>query len=229
MADVKLSEAISAEAKRVSDSHWTDAGSVSASCYWKSTDPRVMWDWADRVKQLERERDELRSRCALQRQEIESYAGRRTRQQEEIARLHSERDAARDLLGRMLAVAADEARRMLAEAPSATERAAAALESTLEDALAGKVRPNSPLMLVRREMLDQLRQRAEQAERERDALSSTLGFDGPWPLHSVLEKLADAADHLLRDHCCDSHGYEEVCAARDSARRIAKRLLEGRP
>jgi hypothetical protein len=42
----------------------------------------------------------------------------------------------------------------------------------------------------------------------------------PWPIYSVLQKLADAADHLLRGHGCDRHGYEEVEAARDAAREI---------
>jgi hypothetical protein len=59
----------------------------------------------------------------------------------------------------------------------------------------------------------------------RVTLRSTLGFDGPWPLFSVLKKLADAADHLLNEHSCDAHGYEEVGAARDSARRIIAKLV----
>lgn len=70
-----------------------------------SEDDGSVWHVAKRVAQLQQERDELRSRCAVQRKEMDSYVGRRTRQQEEIARLHSEHDAARDLLRRMLAAA----------------------------------------------------------------------------------------------------------------------------
>jgi hypothetical protein len=51
-----------------------------------------------------------------------------------------------------------------------------------------------------------------------------LGMDTAWPLGDVLTRLADAADHLLGDHGCDSHGYEEVYAARDAARSIVAAL-----
>ncbi|OHD26622.1 MAG: hypothetical protein A2Y38_15720 [Spirochaetes bacterium GWB1_59_5] len=37
-----------------------------------------------------------------------------------------------------------------------------------------------------------------------------LGDDQPWPLVDVLERLTRAAEHLLHDHCCDTHGWEEV-------------------
>lgn len=40
----------------------------------------------------------------------------------------------------------------------------------------------------------------------------------PWPLVDILERLCTAADHLLGDHNCDCHGYEELKAARDAAR-----------
>lgn len=43
--------------------------------------------------------------------------------------------------------------------------------------------------------------------------------DTAWPLHDVIAKLADAADHLLNDHACDTHGHEEIGVARDAARR----------
>lgn len=41
----------------------------------------------------------------------------------------------------------------------------------------------------------------------------------PWPLADVLARLCAAADHLLGHHNCDCHGYEELVAARDAARR----------
>jgi hypothetical protein len=44
--------------------------------------------------------------------------------------------------------------------------------------------------------------------------------DTPWPLPAILSRLADGADHLLADHCCDLHGYEDLMAARDAARRL---------
>lgn len=43
-------------------------------------------------------------------------------------------------------------------------------------------------------------------------------MDRPWPLHDVVRKLADMADHLMDVHGCDAHGYESVLAARDAAR-----------
>lgn len=39
-----------------------------------------------------------------------------------------------------------------------------------------------------------------------------------WPLRDVLEKLAGAAEHLLHDHDCDSHGWEGVHYAAQAAR-----------
>ena len=51
-----------------------------------------------------------------------------------------------------------------------------------------------------------------------------LGLDNPWPLTEVLTRLADAADHLLRDHDCDTHGWEGIGIARDRAREIVRDL-----
>lgn len=42
-----------------------------------------------------------------------------------------------------------------------------------------------------------------------------LGLEFAWPLADVLDKLRDAALHLLQDHACDGHGYERVNAALD--------------
>jgi hypothetical protein len=44
----------------------------------------------------------------------------------------------------------------------------------------------------------------------------------PWPLRDVLVRLADAAEHLLRDHDCDTHGYEGIKEATQAARRILR-------
>lgn len=50
-----------------------------------------------------------------------------------------------------------------------------------------------------------------------------------WPIHDVLTRLADAADHLLNDHGCDQHGWEGVACARDAARGHAAALRERTP
>jgi len=65
--------------------------------------------------------------------------------------------------------------------------------------------------------------RAAALLRER-AEPTNLGADSPWPLSEVLTRLADAADHLLRDHDCDTYGWEGITVARDAARRYAAQL-----
>jgi hypothetical protein len=65
---------------------------------------------------------------------------------------------------------------------------------------------------------------AELALEAADRLREILAIAQPWPTKDVLARLADAADHLLRDHGCDAHGYEGVGAARDQARAIAARI-----
>jgi hypothetical protein len=62
----------------------------------------------------------------------------------------------------------------------------------------------------------------EQVTHERDALAGNLGR--PWGLPSVLERLAEAADHLLNDHNCDIHGHEGIGLARDEARLLLAAL-----
>lgn len=55
--------------------------------------------------------------------------------------------------------------------------------------------------------------------------------DGPsgeaWPPRDVLAKLADAADILLGPENYDGHGYEEINAARDAARRWLAAMPSG--
>jgi len=60
-------------------------------------------------------------------------------------------------------------------------------------------------------------------------LVDLLGLDTSWPLDDVLTKLCDAADHLLKDHDCDAHGWELVGSARDAGRAILQRLSARRP
>lgn len=55
----------------------------------------------------------------------------------------------------------------------------------------------------------------------RRMLIDVLALEQPWTLKDILLKLTDATDHLLMDHGCDAHGYEEV----NGAQREAKKLL----
>ena len=57
------------------------------------------------------------------------------------------------------------------------------------------------------------------AEQEKQALrQELLALGTPYPVHSMLAKLADAADILLREKDYDGHGHEEIGCARDAAR-----------
>jgi nucleoside-diphosphate-sugar epimerase len=47
----------------------------------------------------------------------------------------------------------------------------------------------------------------------------------PYPLLDVLRILADAADHLLKDHNCDTHGWEETHEAACAAREIIAEVV----
>lgn len=47
----------------------------------------------------------------------------------------------------------------------------------------------------------------------------------PYPLLDVLRILADAADHLLKDHNCDIHGWEETHEAACAAREIIAEVV----
>jgi len=73
-------------------------------------------------------------------------------------------------------------------------------------------------------LLDELERDFAKVTKQRDELAGLLGMDTPWPITDVLAKLSDAADHLLRDHACDQHGYEDVAAARDAARAALARI-----
>lgn len=59
-----------------------------------------------------------------------------------------------------------------------------------------------------------------------ERLHAFLAPDDPWPTVDVLRKLTDAGEHLLRDHDCDAHGYEEIANAVRVARQRL-RALEG--
>jgi hypothetical protein len=59
---------------------------------------------------------------------------------------------------------------------------------------------------------------------ESSALERALGRDKPWSIADVLDKLADAAAHLLNDHNCDEHGWELVQGCVPRARAYASDL-----
>jgi hypothetical protein len=44
-------------------------------------------------------------------------------------------------------------------------------------------------------------------------MNALFGMDQPWPLYDVVAKLIEATEHLLNDHSCDRHGYEEFRTA----------------
>lgn len=57
----------------------------------------------------------------------------------------------------------------------------------------------------------------------RDILEQ-LNWSTPWPVFTVLKTLTEATGHLLEDHNCDREGWEEIKAARDSAKEILARF-----
>jgi len=48
------------------------------------------------------------------------------------------------------------------------------------------------------------------AQVENLTLREALGVGEPWPVADMLEKLATAALHLMKDHDCDHHGWEQA-------------------
>lgn len=79
---------------------------------------------------------------------------------------------------------------------------------------------------------DENRAGMQRLEAERDQavarIAAIQALDTPWPLFEVLRRLCDAADHLLRDHDCDVHGYEGIGLARDAGRAIVQRVQGSR-
>ena len=72
------------------------------------------------------------------------------------------------------------------------------------------------------------RRKDEALTRRVEYLEEALGIAKPWPVVDVLRRLASGANHLLNEHACDQHGYEEMgaCAQRayDYAGAIEKAL-----
>jgi hypothetical protein len=58
-------------------------------------------------------------------------------------------------------------------------------------------------------------------------LREALGQATPLPAPDVLEILADAVDHLLREHCCDHQQHEAWATAADRARAMVPDLRTG--
>lgn len=55
-------------------------------------------------------------------------------------------------------------------------------------------------------------------------LVKPLGLDEPYPIQTVLRKLADAADMLLIGNSSDHKGHEVTALCRDRARDLADRI-----
>ena len=49
---------------------------------------------------------------------------------------------------------------------------------------------------------------------------SCAGIDSSWPPRDCVAKLIEASNILLNDKNYDGHGYEEICAARDAAKKF---------
>lgn len=81
----------------------------------------------------------------------------------------------------------------------------------LSDAVEGRTRS---LQDIRADLADQ---------RVHQQSDGEWGAHGNWPLPDVLTKLADAVEHLLKDHDCDMHGYEQLSYAIPAARWYATR------
>jgi hypothetical protein len=58
----------------------------------------------------------------------------------------------------------------------------------------------------------------------RETLREALGMDETYSAVSCLLKLCEAASHLLCDHNCDCHGYEEINHALRKGRQRAKAI-----
>ncbi|MCX6715010.1 MAG: hypothetical protein NTX72_04295 [Candidatus Uhrbacteria bacterium] len=53
------------------------------------------------------------------------------------------------------------------------------------------------------------------------AMIDLLGLDQSWTHERVLERLVEAAEHLLHDHDCDFHGHEEIAVCIVEGKRYA--------
>ena len=60
---------------------------------------------------------------------------------------------------------------------------------------------------------------------ECERVRELLKLDAPFPLTTVLVRLANACEHLLDDHDCDGDGHEGLRVAIASARESARALL----
>jgi hypothetical protein len=65
---------------------------------------------------------------------------------------------------------------------------------------------------------------ARRHAQENTRLRSVLAVDTPWPFTEVLRRLAEAGEHLLGEHSCDTHGHEGIRDACNAARRILASL-----
>jgi len=58
-------------------------------------------------------------------------------------------------------------------------------------------------------------------QRMQKVLAELFGMSTAWPVTDVLDKLADATQHLMNDHNCDHHGWELANGGIERARAYA--------
>jgi chromosome segregation ATPase len=186
--------------------------------YWKHSDEKDK-----RIAELERERDELKAESDRYFEEREDAATAAARNRERAKRAEHERDVLRDAtaelkstIGLMLRAAQQDEYTHLGKCPEVIRGRVIWLQQQADK--------------YRKWHEDQLAA-TKKAERERDELKAevkrlraVLAHDQSHPLRDVLVLLSGAAHHLLHDHNCDQHGYEEIGEVMDEARMLVQRI-----
>lgn len=129
---------------------------------------------------------------------------------EELVRVTEERDALRSVTRRR----SEEVERLRRELGMRRER------FTPDEA--------AERMLMVKDIVEEQHRALQDENRElRSELVAICRSDTPWPLHEVLARLVHAAEHLLRDHGCDTHGHEGIRDAAVAGRSILAGLSLG--
>lgn len=69
-----------------------------------------------------------------------------------------------------------------------------------------------------------LQAKVKKLEGENEKLRDLLAGDTVFPVLSCLRILSEATDHLLKDHGCDVHGYEQFASAVKAAKEHVKKF-----
>ena len=83
---------------------------------------------------------------------------------------------------------------------------------------------NKHSIIRQRKMIADIRR----LDTELEKLKEGLGLGEVFPVVSCLEFLVEATDHLLNDHNCDVHGYEQYGYASAAAKKHLK-ILKRKP